>query len=339
MTRTAWGDLDARARGLATHLLPRLQLESLTAAPDLSALAEALRRAAVPIEEDVASAAGLELAVRRAAGAELRVLERWVGARAAVLAVVFEDEDRRSLRALVRGAAQHAAPEARVSGVIPTPALPERALEELSRQPSVAALAALLAAWNSPYAPALRSAAAAAQPDLLRVELAVNQAFAARALAAARRGRSPELVAYVREMIDLENAAAALVLAGQGKDIVPKQMFLSGGARLDIGAFERAVASGDPVAAAQLIGAALAPAAVARAFRGDVAELAGMEATVLRLRIVALHAARRRAPLGPAPVLEYALRLRAQVLDLRRIIWGVALAAPRPDLLAALVTA
>ena len=338
MTRIAWGDLDARARGLGTHLLARHQVESLTAAHDVVELTAALRGAGLTIAADVASAAGLELAVRRAAAAELRVLQRWVGGRAAVLAVVFEDEDRRSLRALARGAVQHAAPDARLSGLIPTPALPERALEELSRQPSLKALAALLAVWGHPSARVLSPLATAAQADLLKIELALNRAFATRALAAARRGRSGELAAYVRETIDLENAAAALVLAGQGREIVPKDAFLPGGARFDIGAFERAVAMGDPVPAAGVIAAALAPAPVARAFRGGVAELVGVEATILRLRIAALHAAARRSPLGPAPLLAYALRLRAQVLDLQRIIWGVALAAPRPDLLAALVT-
>jgi len=338
VTRTTWGDLDARARGLGTHLLARHQIDSLTAARDVAELTAALRGAGLTIAEGTASAAALELAVRRAAAAQLRVLERWVGERAAVLAVVFEDEDRRSLRALARGAVQHAAPEARLSGLIPTPALPERALEELSRQPSVAALAALLAVWASPYAPALRAVAAAAHPDLLHIELAVNRTFAARALAAARRGRSGELVSYVRETTDLENAMAALVLAHQGKDMVPKDAFLAGGARVDVGVFERAVATGDPVAAARVLSAALAPARVARAFAGDAAAIASIEGRLLRLRIAALHAARRREPLGPAPLLEYALRLRAQVLDLRRIIWSVALAAPQPDLLAALVT-
>jgi vacuolar-type H+-ATPase subunit C/Vma6 len=44
------------------------------------------------------------------------------------------------------------------------------------------------------------------------------------------------------------------------------------------------------------------------------------------------------APLGPAPLLAYALRLRAEMIDLRRIIWGVALAVPRAALTRDLVT-
>jgi hypothetical protein len=47
----------------------------------------------------------------------------------------------------------------------------------------------------------------------------------------------------------------------------------------------------------------------------------------------------RLAPLGPGPVLWFALRLRAQVVDLQRIVWGAVLSAPRADLAAALVTA
>jgi hypothetical protein len=46
----------------------------------------------------------------------------------------------------------------------------------------------------------------------------------------------------------------------------------------------------------------------------------------------------RREPLGPAPVLRYALMLRAQTLDLRRIIWGLSLGVPGALLGEGLVT-
>ncbi len=331
-----WEDLDARARGLATHLLGRAELQALAQAPDRVALAEALRHRGYPVEEGETTAEALELALRRVAALRLRILARWSGVRADALTVLFEDEDRRSLRALLRGAVQGAAAEARLAGLIPTPTLPERALRELAQRDKPAAIAALLTAWRNPYGSALLSVASAAQPDLFRLELIVNRTFAARALRAARH--TAPLAAHVRETIDLENAFSALVLAAEGKDVTPKDAFLPGGERLSIAAFEVAAAAGDPAEAMRRLAASFAGTALARAFHGRAGDPAQLEATVLRIRVRALVQAMRLTPLGPAPVLAYALRLRAEMEDLRRIIWGVALAAPRAGLVLELVT-
>jgi vacuolar-type H+-ATPase subunit C/Vma6 len=331
-----WEDLDARARGLATHLLGRAELQALAQAPDRAALAEALRHRGYPVEEGEPTAAALELALRRVAGQRLGVLARWSGVRADALTVLFEDEDRRSLRALLRGAVQGAAAEARLAGLVPTPTLPERALRELAQRDKPAAIAALLTAWRNPYGSALLAVASAAQPDLFRLELLLNRTFAARALRAARH--TGPLAAYVRETIDLENAFSALVLAAEGKDVTPKDAFLPGGERLSIAAFEIAAAAGDVAEATRRLAASFAGTALARAFDGRAGDTAQLEATVLRIRVRELMHAMRVTPLGPAPVLAYVLRLRAEMEDLRRIIWGVALAAPRAGLVRALVT-
>lgn len=333
---TLWGDLDARARGLATHLLRHAELEALAQAPDCAALAEALRRHGFPVEEGETEAAALELAVRRVAAARLRVLARWSGVRAEALTVLFEDEDRRSLRALVRGAVQGAPAEARLAGLVPTPTLPERALRELAERTKPAAIAALLTAWRNPYGSALLPVASAAQPDLFRLELLVNRTFATRALRAAR-GVSL-LAAYVRETIDLENAYTALVLAIEGKDVTPRDAFLPGGERLSIAAFEVAAAAGDAAEAIRRLAASFAGTPIGRAFAACVEDPSQLEEAVLRARVRALVHATRVAPLGPAPLLAYALRLRAEMMDLRRIIWGVALAVPRAALSRDLVT-
>ena len=68
---TDWGDLDARAAGLATRLLPRPALEALAAAPDLPALVPRLEQAAgleLPGEAR-ADPAVLDHALRRLASA------------------------------------------------------------------------------------------------------------------------------------------------------------------------------------------------------------------------------------------------------------------------------
>jgi vacuolar-type H+-ATPase subunit C/Vma6 len=279
----------------------------------------------------------VELAVRRWASAALGTLARWAGRRIPALAVIYEDEDRKSLRAMLRGAARGAAAEARLSGLIPTPALPERALEELARQASVAAVVTLLQVWRHPYGQALAAVAGTAQPDPLAIDLVLDRTFAARALSAAQSAGA-ELVGFVRETVDVANAVTAIVLASAGRDFTPKEAFLAGGARVSIVVFEEAAAAGGPVAAGVRLARAFAPGRLAPAFRDLGADPGALENEVLRIRVHDLSQRVRLAPLGPAPALWFALRLRAQVIDLQRIVWGVALAAPAAEVAAALVT-
>ena len=332
-----WEDLNARARGLATHLLTRRDLDALARAPDVATLGAELRGHGFPVAEGERSPEALELAVRRVAAARLRVLARWAGPRVRLLAVLFEDEDRRSLRAVLRGAVQQAATDARIAGLIPTPALPERALRRLAEQSSAVAIAALLTVWRNPYGSVILPLAATAQPDLFTLELALNRTFAARAGWAARG--TGLLAAYVRETIDLENAYTALVLTAGGKDLVPGDAFLGGGDRVSLGGFIEAAAAGSAVVATRALSTAFGVTPLARAFERFGADPGELEDAVLRIRVRELMRATRLAPLGPAPLLAYALRVRAEILDLRRIIWGVTLAAPPAALTRSLLTA
>jgi len=332
-----WDDLNARARGLGTHLLGRRDLDALARASDLRALAEGLRAAGFPLADtDGVTPGALELAVRRRAGAHLGILARWCGPRADAAAILFDDEDRRSLRAILRGASERAPADLRLAGTLPTPDLPERALAELARQPSARAVAALLVAWRHPYGTALLAAASAGEADLLRLELALNKCFAARA---SRVAGSGPLAGYVRETIDLENAFAALILAGRTEDTVPKDAFIPGGARIGIADFEEAVATGGAARAAPRLERAFGDSPLARVFARAGADPAAAEAATLRVRVAAERRDARRDPLGPAPLLALVLGLRAQTTDLRRIIWGLALNAPPALVAADLVTA
>lgn len=334
-----WDDVNARARGLGTHLLSVAELQLLSRATDFSALTNELRRLGLPVSGDgVPTPAEVELAVRRWASDALGTLARWAGRRIPVLAVVYEDEDRKSLRAILRGAARGAVADARLSGLIPTPALPERALEELARQASVVAVVTLLQVWRNPYGEALAALARTAQPDAFAIDLMLDRTFAARALSAARPAGA-ELLGFVRETVDVTNAMTALVLASAGRDFTPKEAFLPGGDRVSIVAFEEAAAAGGPAAAGVRIARAFYPRPLAAAFGDLGADPGALEDEVLRIRVRALSWQVRRAPLGPAPTLWFALRLRGQVIDLQRIVWGAALAAPPADIAAALVTA
>ena len=333
-----WEDLAARGRGLATHLLRRDELDALAAMPDLAALADALRSHGFAVTESSVTAEQLELAARRVAGARLRVLARWAGARDAALAIIFAAEDRRSIRALLRGAVQHADPHERLAGLIPTRTLPERALAQLAAQPAPAAIATLLLAWDHPFGAALLPLAQGTQPDLLALEFRLDAAFAAQALRGARAAHQHDLVAYVRETIDLDNACAALVLATHEGELRPSDAFVSGGARLTLAGFLDALGAREVGEAGRRLAAVFRPAALAAVFERAVSERATVEGALLRHRIAALAAAARRDPAGVASVLWFALRQRAEVIDLRRIIWAASLAAPRSVIADTLVT-
>lgn len=335
---TGWVDLIARARGLETHLLGLHELGAMVRAPDLAALGEALRRHGFPVDEGAPAPAALELAIRRRAAREMRVLVRWCGPRTDLLRVIFEDEERRSLRALLRGAVEGASEEARVSGLVPTPALPERALSELARQKTPAAVATTLTAWGNPYGTPLREKAAGLHPDLLGLEMVVNRTYVERALAGAQRAGGSELAGYVRELIDLENVGTAVALVA-AKDLVPKTLFLHGGARVSIDRFERAIASRDGPAAAASLAPAFGATRLARVLADAARGTGTLDERLLHARLAALRRQARHHPLGLAPVLEYALHLRAESVDLSRTVWGLALGAPAPALLDALISA
>ena len=63
------------------------------------------------------------------------------------------------------------------------------------------------------------------------------------------------------------------------------------------------------------------------------------EAAVLRAQIAWQNKAIRVDPTGAAPVVGFAIQLRAEVQSLRGIIWGVALRAPAALIQAEMVVA
>lgn len=317
---TVWVDVIARARGLRTHRLSPTALQALMGAPDFPTLGRDLRQAGFPVPEGAHRLAALDLAIRRHAAAELQILERWCGPRAAALPVLFDEEDRRSLRALIRGSVQGASAEARIAGLIPTPSLPERALAELAGAHAPSAVVVLLAVWNHPFAAALREPAAATAPDLLRLEVALNREWARRAVAGARKGGA-ELRGFVSDAIDFENATTAIALAGASA-VRAGEQFLGGGRLLDLTTYMRA-ALGARAAARHLLAGVFAGTRYEDVFR--VVGETRLDDALLTARVQTLRVAARREPLGLASVLWYALELRAEAVALSRKAWGLAL--------------
>ena len=334
-----WDDVNARARGLSTHFLARAELEELARLPDLAALAEAFGRAGFPMpSRGDADGAALELAVRRWGGQALAVLADWMGPRSEALPLVFDQEDVRSLRALIRGAASQQPAAERLAGLLPTPTLGEGALEMLAAVPTVAALAALLTTWRHPFAPTLAPLATGPAPDLFELEVALAKASAARAIAAAKRSGSHPLLVWVAERIDLENGQTAMLLAQGQADLAPASLFIPDGRRLMASQFAAAVATGHPATAGHRIAVALAGTPYAPLFEKWTGDLEALRRSLLVIRVRLLGHQVRIAPLGPITTLWLGLRLRAQVLDLQRIVWGIALDAPRATLVEQLLT-
>ncbi|MFN8570732.1 MAG: V-type ATPase subunit [Gemmatimonadaceae bacterium] len=321
---TDWSDVVARVSGLSGRLASEQVIHVLAESRSLAALSVALATAnilATPLER--ATPRELELAVRRHAAGRLRLLARWAGARVRMLTPLYEDEDRRSLRAVLRGAACGALPDERMAGLIPTPALPERVLHELARQGDVATLVAQLATMGNPYAAALREASMRQHPDLLQLESAVNRTFAARATAAAAMADGA-MRDYTQSVLDIENLWSALALWPRRERLDVDHVFLAGGRWLTADAFRDLIQA--PTAAdretqlRRLSDAPILSAAVTQPARAEDA--------VLDALIDQAHATARVEPLGTAPVIRYVLELRRNVRSIDRIIWSLSMQVP-----------
>jgi vacuolar-type H+-ATPase subunit C/Vma6 len=314
---------------VATHFLRRATLQQALESSDLESLARLLQDAGLPAVGRPITHGGVELAARRWAAAHLARLGRWLPERPDLGDLLFGEEDRRSVRAMVRGAAAGVPLEARLAGLIPTPRLPERLLRELAAQPSVPRIAALLVSWGHPLGTPLLETAVGDEPDLFAAERALASASLA-ALARAGRRLGGGFHRWARATIDLENVLLALQAARRspGEPVVD---FLAPGGAINSGRVATAARTGGTDAAATALLALLPAGPVVEALRQHVDDPIGLDDAILAARIIELRQRSRLDPLDPAAVLGFALRLRAQVILVRHAIWRLALgAAIRP---------
>lgn len=336
---TFFGDINARARGLRTHLLPPSVLDKLARATSLFALQQDLSALGFVRPDAPATAAALERAVRRHSAEQIAILSRWSdGPRGIALAVVFEDEDRRSIQAVVRGAQQGARADARLAGLVPTASLPERALQALAAQPTVKDVIHLLGWWRHPLAPPLLEPASKPNPSLFRIEVALHRAFARRAKRAAKKA-DRHLIAHVTQVIDIMNAWSVLLHFNEGDPAIAELTFVDGGSAFLRNDFERLMSLHHLDDVADMLTRQFRGSPLSSAFRRGLENFPELEAAILRAQIDQQNRAMRVDPSGTAPIIGYILELRAQVLTLRRIVWGVALHAPSGMLFPGLETA
>jgi vacuolar-type H+-ATPase subunit C/Vma6 len=337
--RIDYTPLDARARGLTHHLCSREELERWAALPDTRALGHAMQaqgRFATPLPA-LPAAADIEEAERRTIAAYLATLARWAGPDNPVLDAFYAEQERRSLRSLVRGATEGVAPETRLAGLLPTPRLPLRLLAELAQARSAREVAMRLFVLRDPHAEALVALTAQARVDLTDVELLLARVLAERLRDAAVRG-DPALRERIRTRIDLVNAQTALQLAGAASDFAAPSLFVAGGSALDRHEFVAAATAASRAVAAATLARAFAGTTLARVFASAPDDPCQLQVAALVDTIVALRTRSRANPLGSAPVQLFLARLDAQSTDVRRLAWGLELGVPSDALREGLVT-
>ena len=321
--------LIARARGLGSRLLSRAAIESLAEVDDLATFAHGLERLGGlgdPIGQPL-DVFAVEAAIARTAHRHIETLRRWEQAPPGVLDVFAANQDRRSLRALLRGAAEGASSDARSDGLLPTPLLPRLALVELARQPSPAHVVGQLVRLAYPEAARLLPLVRSTRPDLFAIDRVLLEAFAQRATRAAARG-DRLLRQFVAELIDVGNAQNALAIAGELRDADTADNFVEGGRWLSQPAFQNAVTSGSPQQALAQLTAALARSPIAASLPVVAPDTGLLDRMFLSSTLERLTRQARVDPLSSAPVLQVLLRIDAQSRDLRALAWGVTLDTP-----------
>jgi vacuolar-type H+-ATPase subunit C/Vma6 len=329
-----WDDVNARARGLATHLLDRDTVAGLAAAPDWPTFISRITALGYPLAGPaMVDPVAFDRAVSLVASRRLNLLGRWLSTRQGVLAVVLEDEERRTVRAMLRGAAQGASPGARLRAAMPTTYLPVGRLERLAHASSVPELVEDLVRAGHPAGRALQDVLRHAKvPNLQALEWALARLFSERATRAARPG-GPVVRGFAAELVDQENVWTLLLAAPPEGGAPADRDFLLGGSRLTLTEFARLRAERDSQRLAQGLRVLFKGTALGVALAVDPLDMPAVALRAAAARIVWLHRLGRRDPLGPAVVLGVMERIRAEARALRSIAWGVSFGAPASTVL------
>lgn len=323
-----WEDVNARCRGLGTHLLGRAEFAAVEAAPEWRALPRLLQ-SHLDDAEPPATPRELDAALLRRYGTALAVVERWLGPRRRLLRVVWEDEERRTLRALLRGAAEGASVERRLEGAVPTARLPRRLLHRLAESRTTADGLALAAGSGLPLAVAVeRIKVGPGAAGMLELEAALSRAWATRAVAGAKGG-GRRLRAWVAEAIDAENLLALSVTGSWAGELPPAEAWLPGGRWLGEKPFTEIAGAADDPAREELLRKAIRRGPL-RAALDAAAGPAELEQRILERRTASAGVGARREPLGPWPTFSFLLRARLELQRVRRASWALAFGAGVP---------
>jgi vacuolar-type H+-ATPase subunit C/Vma6 len=243
------------------------------------------------------------------------------------LDVFAAHQDRRSLRALLRGAAAGVPQERRLAGLLPTVSLPEDMLSELARRATPRDVVRHLVQSGHGHVQRLLLAVSRSQTDLLAVEVELLRRFSESVRETAARG-DQALRDFVRAVVDVANVQNALLLGADAGDLDPAGVYVPGGRWLTFEAFTATVRGGSADGALAALTAAVARSPFASWLPAAARDLGHLDRTFLSGMLARLARACRLDPLSSAAVLRALLLIEAQSRDLRALAWGAALRLP-----------
>ncbi len=145
------------------------------------------------------------------------------------------------------------------------------------------------------------------------------------------------MLRHVRFQIDVGNAWSAVALAAKEVESEPAELFIPGGGELSIEAFLEACRAVGGEEARRVLRMRTAGTRLARVLSDTVPRWQQEDRALAESLALLKHDA-RVDPLGVGVIVQYVLRVRAEMRDLARIIWGISLGMPRALVTDALVT-
>ena len=142
---------------------------------------------------------------------------------------------------------------------------------------------------------------------------------------------------YVEQVVDVMNTWSALLHFVERDASIVDMTFVEGGRWLTRDVFHKLMNLDTRPQVEKRLAWELRKSPLASAFREGLEDVAQLESATLRAQIDWQNRAVRIDPSGAAPIIGFAIELRAEVLNLRGIIWGVALRAPAALIQAELV--
>lgn len=136
------------------------------------------------------------------------------------------------------------------------------------------------------------------------------------------------MVAYAQQVVDVMNTWSVLLHFSEVDAELIETLFIEGGDSIDRTAFARLITFQTLQEATRGLAEALRNSALGAAIGERAQDMAALEAAVLRVQIQEQRRAARVRSDGAAPLILFALAMRAEVLNLRRLIWGIALETP-----------
>jgi len=134
---------------------------------------------------------------------------------------------------------------------------------------------------------------------------------------------------FVAGSIDAWNIVHALLLAEAGTEREIPDLFVHGGSALALEGFLHCAATGARRASFQALRGILRGTMYEPAFHEPVPTPGEMEERILDARVTLLRRRRREAPVSAVPVLLFVLRLRREVVGLRRMVWSASMGLHR----------